>query len=279
MSVRRLADWRVHPVVFGGMNLSIEGRPQRAQAIETIRAARDAGCQVFDTADVYGLPGEPHHNEALLREALGSDARIITKGGVRRVGDAWEHHAHPDDLEAACERSLQTLGSFELYQLHAVDENVPIEESVGALSRLRDRGWFQHIGVSNVSFEQVQRACTTTTIVSVQNEASPFVAPDTRVLSYCEEQEIAFLAYAPMGGWRAGQTAHLPALQRAAQSVGCTPFEVVVRWLLAVSPNLLPVCGASTPIKATSSIRQSEALDTDLADALTRELWQPLRAR
>ena len=90
-----VAGWRVHPVAFGGMNLSIEGRPDRAAAIATIHAARDAGCQLFDTADVYGLPGEPHHNEALMAEALGPGVHIVAKGGVRRVEDRWEHHGRP----------------------------------------------------------------------------------------------------------------------------------------------------------------------------------------
>lgn len=276
---RPLGPWRVHPVVFGGMNLSIEGRPERSDAIATIRAARDAGAEVFDTADVYGLVDEPHHNEALMREALGADATITTKGGVRRVADRWEHHAHPDDLEKACEASLRVLGTIGLYQLHAVDAEVPIEESVGSLKRLQERGWIEHIGVSNVSFDQLVRAMQSATIVSVQNEASPYVAPDRRILDLCASSGIAFLAYAPMGGWRAGRTAHLPELCEAAEEHACSPFEVVVRWLLGASPWLLPVCGASKAANAQSSILQTEPLEPGWVERLSRALWEPLGAR
>lgn len=276
---RALGPWRLHPVVFGGMNLSIEGRPDRAQAIATIRAAREAGAELFDTADVYGLSSEPHHNEVLMREALGDDARVTTKGGARRVGDRWEHHARPEDLERACEASLRVLGSIGLYQLHAVDAEVPIEESVGALRRLQERGWIEHIGVSNVRLEELRRARETATIVSVQNEASPYVAPDPAILELCESEGIAFLAYAPMGGWRAGQTAHLPALRDAAEAHDCSPFEVVVRFLLGVSPCVLPVCGASTAANARSSVAQTEPLERAWIERLERALWEPLRAR
>lgn len=275
---RAIAGRRVHPVAFGGMNLSIEGRPDRAVAIATIREARDAGCELFDTADVYGLVGEPHHNEALMLEALGSNTMLTTKGGVRRVDDRWEHHARPEDLERACEASLRVLGSIGLYQLHAVDAEVPIEESVGALARLQERGWIEHVGVSNVTFEQLQRACAETEIVSVQNEASPYVRPDLSILRWCEDRNVAFLAYAPMGGWRAGKTAHLPELRAAAEAAGCTPFEVVVRWLLGVSNAIIPVCGASRPDNARSSIAQAEPLDATWVERLSRALWEPADA-
>src|SRR5690606_23709592 len=132
---------------LGGMPLSIQGRPDEAQAIAVIHAALDAGITFIDTADAYCLDdGEIGHNERLIAKALAAwpSARVVvaTKGGLERPGGRWETNGRPEHLRAACERSLAALGveQIELYQLHAPDSAVPFAESVGALADLRREG-------------------------------------------------------------------------------------------------------------------------------------------
>ncbi|MEM9071474.1 MAG: aldo/keto reductase [Myxococcota bacterium] len=275
--MRKLGDRHVWPVAFGAMNLSLEGRPSRAQAHATLRAAVDAGVLLIDTADVYGEEGAPHHNEALVAEALGDFGGVLaTKGGVLRQDGDWIHRGDPSYLREACERSLRALGrsSIPLYQLHAVDRDVPIEESVGELVRLQDEGKVERIGVSNVDASQLERALREAPLVSVQNEASPYVAPSAAVLSRCEVSGLAFLAYAPMGGWRAGKIAHEPLLQEIGRAYDLTPFEVVIAWLLSVSDALIPVAGASSPANARSSARAAlTTLSAKDARRLTNHYW------
>lgn len=255
--VGTIGELSLHPVVLGTMNLAGEGRPSRDVAIATLHAALDAGVELLDTADVYGLDGDDvHHAERLVAEVRASRSCVIaTKGGVRREGDVWEHRGDPAYLRAACEASLRALGvdAHELYFLHAVDARVPIEESVGELARLRDEGKIVRLGVSNVDAEELRRALEVAPIVAVQNEASVFVTPSEEVLARCREHGLAFLAYAPMGGWRAGRVAHERVLRDVASRVGTSPFEVIVAW--SIARGWMPVCGASRPENAASSAR------------------------
>jgi len=268
------------------MNLSIEGRPERADAIATIHAALEAGAQLIDTADCYALgDGDVGHNESLVREALaswqGERPMVATKGGVVRPHGAWAHDGRPEHLRAACEASLRALGveTIDLYQLHAVDERVPIEESAGELARLQQEGKVRHLGVSNVALAELERAARVIDVAAVQNEASPFVPEGLSdgVLAWCDANDVAFIAYAPTGGWRAGRIAHLPALQRVAEAVGASPFEVALAWILSMSPALIALSGASRPENARSSMlaahlvldeRHTQALDAAFAAAL-----------
>ncbi len=178
---RRVAGRLVHPVAFGAMNLSLG--PAEADAIATVHAAIDAGAQLVDTADVYGPEiYAPHHNERLIGPALRAHPEVLlsTKVGVVRQGAAWLHCGRPDHLRGACEGSLAALGveTIDLLQLHAVDAEVAIEESVGALARLQEEGKARLLGLSNVTLAEVERARAVAAIASVQNEASVFVAPD-----------------------------------------------------------------------------------------------------
>ncbi|MAT26980.1 MAG: aldo/keto reductase [Sandaracinus sp.] len=262
------------------MNLAGEGRPARAEAVRTIHAALEAGVRLIDVADVYGLHGgDAHHGEALVAEALASwpgEAWVATKGGVRRTArdpaaEDWVHQGDPAYLRRACEASLAALGveAIDLYFLHAVDARVPIEESVGALAALRREGKVRRLGVSNVSAAELARARREAPIVAVQNEASPFVAPEPALLEACEAADLAFLAYAPLGGWRAGRIAHEAPLRRAADALGATPHEVALAWLLGTSPSLVAVAGATKPENARSSARAARLrLSAELRAAL-----------
>ena len=203
----------VTAVGYGGMHLSIEGRPPEEQGLRVLRAALDAGVTLIDTADVYCL--DQHdigHNERLIAKALAgwagdhSSVTVATKGGLVRPTGRWDTDARPEQLRAACERSLRALGveRLDLYQLHAPDPRVPLADSVGELARLREAGKLRWIGLSNVNLAQIRQAQGVTPITSVQNRLNPFFRESLvgGVVAYCAEQGIGFLAYSPTGGGR-----------------------------------------------------------------------------
>ncbi len=259
---RLLAGREITPVGLGAMNLSLPGGPTRAQAVRVIHAALDAGIELVDTADVYApSAGEIGHNESIVREAVrGREVLVASKGGVRRDGEEWLHDGRPAHLRAACEASLARLGRIDLYYLHAVDATVPIEESVGELARLRDEGKIGAIGVSNVTRDELERALRVAPIAAVQNRASPYHPLGLRdgVLELCERRGVAFVAHSPMGGWRAGETTHLPVLRELAWELDATPFSVVLAWLLGASDALIAIPGASREENARASAAAAE---------------------
>lgn len=262
------------------MSLSIQGRPDEAQAIRVIHAALDAGITLIDTADVYCLDdSDTGHNERLIARALrGRSERVLvaTKGGLRRPGGAWVTDARPDRLRAACEASLTALGveCIDLYQLHAPDPEVPFADSVGALADCQRAGKIRHIGLSNVDTEQIEEARRIVEVVSVQNRCNPFdtTSFENGVVRYCEDNAIAFFAYSPVGGKRGhvrvGQSSTLEAIARRR---GATAYQVCLAWLLAMSRAIIPIPGASRVDSVRSSAR---AADLELTDADLAELRQ-----
>lgn len=276
MNSRRLgrAGPDVSAVGFGGMHLSIDGRPDEPQAIRVLHAALDAGATLIDTADVYCLGDHDiGHNERLIARAL-SEWRgprdtilIATKGGVTRPGGRWEPNGRPAHLRAACERSLKALGVSEiaLYQLHAPDQAVPFEDSVGALGRLLEEGKVLRVGLSNVSVDQIETASRIVPIASVQNRLNPFFreALAGGAVGYCMEQRIGFLAYSPVGGGRLNRK--LPdhsVVRDIARRLGASPHAVVIAWVLAQGPQVIPIPSARTEEHARDS---ATAADLGLA--------------
>ena len=273
MHVRLLgsSDLKVSQIGLGGMPLSIVGRPARSEAIKVVHASLRAGVTLIDTADVYCLDqSDIGHNEKLIAEALaqlnGSAAGVVvaTKGGLQRPGGAWVTDAHPRRLRSACEASLKALklATLPLYQLHAVDDAVPIEDSVGALAELRRQGKIAHIGLSNVGIAELKRAVAVAPIVSVQNRCSVFERRDfsNGLVNFCAAQKIAYLAYSPVGGGRGkGRVADDPTLRAVGGKHGVSPFQVALAWLLSRSPVVIPIPGAS---------RISSAIDSAGADGL-----------
>jgi aryl-alcohol dehydrogenase-like predicted oxidoreductase len=260
----------VSAVGYGGMYLSIEGRPPEEQGIRVLRAALDAGVTLVDTADVYCL--DQHdigHNERLIAKALAGwggapeTVTVATKGGVVRPDGRWESDARPEQLRAACERSLRALGMerLALYQLHAPDPKVPFAESVGALARLRDEGKIRWVGLSNVSVTQIREAQGITPVTTVQNRLNPFFreALAGGVVRYCEEQGMGFLAYSPIGGGRLNRTlpSH-PVLAGIAARVGASAHAVVLAWVLAQSPAVIVIPSARTVEHALDSVRAAD---------------------
>ena len=256
----------VTAVGYGGMHLSIEGRPPEEQSLRVLRAALDAGVTLIDTADVYCI--DQHdigHNERLIAQALAgwagdrASVTVATKGGLVRPTGRWDTDARPEQLRAACERSLRALGvdRLDLYQLHAPDPRVPLADSVGELARLREAGKLRWIGLSNVNLLQIREAQGITTITSVQNRLNPFFRESLvgGVVAYCAEQEIGFLAYSPTGGGRLTKTlpAH-PVLASIARRLGVSAHAVVLAWALAQSPTVIVIPSARTVDHALDSV-------------------------
>ena len=245
---------------FGAMPLSSAGRPSEDQAIRTIHAALDAGVTLLDTANVYCLDdSDLGHNERLIAKALAAwsgsrDGVIVaTKGGMTRPAGRWERNGgHPDRLRRACEGSLKALGveRIDLYQYHAPDPNVPFADSVGALAELRTQGKIRWVGLSNVSVAQIEEARGMVPITTVQNRLNPFFrqAVEEGVVAHCGAQGIGLLAYSPVGGGRLNKKLpDHPVVRPIAQRLGVSPHAVVLAWVLAQGPAVIPIPGSRTP--------------------------------
>lgn len=271
----------VSAVGYGGMHLSIEGRPPEEQGVRVIHAALDAGVTLIDTADVYCLhDGDIGHNERLVARALREwrgdrDAIVVaTKGGMTRPEGRWARNGRPDHLRRACDLSLRALGveHIDLYQLHAPDPQVPLEDSIGAIADLHAAGKVRWIGLSNVSAEEIARAQRVAPITSVQNRLNPFFreALTEGVVAYCAEHGLGFLAYSPMGGGRL--TRKIPehaVVQAVAARRKESPHAVVLAWVLAQSECVIPIPSARTTEHAVDSGR---AADIELSPADLDEL-------
>lgn len=278
---RALADARVFPIGFGAMQLSVDGRPDEAQAIRTIHAALDAGVDLIDTADAYCLDeSDVGHNERLVAKALqGRRENVIvaTKGGHTRVGTEWHLDGSPAHLRRACEASLRALGTdrIDLYQYHRPDPDVPYAETIGALRDLRDEGKIRWVGISNASTAQIDEARSIVEIAAVQNELSlEFTSPLAKgEVATCEAQGTAFLPWSPLGGSRRAPDAaagHDP-VAAAAEAHGVSPQRVALAWLLALSPAIVPIPGARRVETITDSIAAAELeLEEDEIAAISR---------
>ncbi len=270
MQQRSLGDSLVGAIGLGGMPLSVDRRPDEAQALRTVAAALDAGVTLLDTADAYCLgPQEIGHNERLLAKgvrAWGGDADgvlIATKGGhTRTPGGGWDLDGSPSYLRQACEASLRALGveAIGLYQYHRPDPKVPWAESVGALEDLRAEGKVRYVGVSNASLAQIREAQAITRLVGVQNEFSPAFRSSADELAYCAEKGIAFLPWSPLGGMAnaADLGSTHAAFAEVARERGVSPQQVCLAWLLAKAPVVIPIPGARRPESVLSSVAAAE---------------------
>jgi aryl-alcohol dehydrogenase-like predicted oxidoreductase len=277
---RKLAETEIFPIGLGGMPMSLSGRPPEERSIRTIHAALDAGVQLIDTADAYARDHtDIGHNERLIARALRGrhrdDVIVATKGGHLRDGEAWTLDGSPAHLRAACEASLRALETdrIDLYQFHRPDPKVPYAESIGALKELRDEGKVRWLGISNASREQIEEALGIVEIVSVQNQLSlEFTHPlHAAELSLCEERGLAFLPWSPLGGISSAPDAagrHDP-VRAAADAHGVSPQQVVLAWLLALSPVVIPIPGASRPETIRDSVA---AAQVELNDAEIRAI-------
>ena len=290
MQTRRIGNTTVSAIGLGGMPMSIEGRPDdRSRSIATIHAALDAGITLIDTADAYHVDGsDVGHNELLIAEALASyggdtsEVLVATKGGhTRPGGGSWDLDGSPEHLRAACDESLKRLGveAIGLYQFHRPDPKVPYAESLGAIRDLLDAGKIRMAGISNANPEQIRTAQEVLggRLVSVQNQYSPAFRSSVPELRLCEEMGLAFLPWSPLGGiGRAGDLGSVhAAFSRVADSHGVSPQQVTLAWMLATSPVMVPIPGASRPETARDSAAAADlaltedeiaALDASVAD-------------
>ncbi len=265
-------DMGVRRMGFGAMRITGEGiwgdPPDIGQAMATLRRVLELGVNFIDTASSYG----PEVSERLIAEALypyPDDLVIATKGGLVRPGPGrWEPDGRPEHLRAACENSLRLLrlDQIPLYQLHRPDPRVPLEESLGALVQLKDEGKIRHIGISNVSEEQLRTAQRITPVVSVQNRYNVADRASEPVLDVCELEQITFLPWAPIQ-----QAGSSPAVAEAAKRHDATPRQIVLAWLLARSPQMLPIPGTGSPEHAEANIAAASIeLSSDEVMAISR---------
>ena len=241
-------------------------------AFETIAAAVDAGMTVFDTARAYG------DNERLLSRTLracGAEgrARIVTKGGMTRVDDAWIPDGRAKALRADCEASLAALDGLpiDMYLIHAPDPRTPWRTSVRALARLLDEGLVGRVGLANVNRAQLEVALELVPVTALQVALSVFDDRALRggIVERCAEAAITVIAHSPLGGpRRAGGLARNAALARVAHARGAQPAEVALAWLLDLSPNVVAIPGARRPEAARSAARAAQ-LELDATDRKT----------
>ena len=246
----KLGDLDVNRLGFGAMRLTGEGiwgePSDRTAAIAVLQRAVELDVNFIDTADAYG----PEVSENLIAEALRpypNGLVIATKGGLLRGGPGdWRPDGRPDHLKQACNESLARLGveHIDVYQFHRPDPAVPFDESLEALIELRNEGKIRHIGLSNVTTEQLEQALTKVPIVSVQNMYNIDNRESEAVLRLCEKLGIAFIPYFPIGGNQGGVIAS--ALEDIANKHDATTRQIALAWLLAHSPVMLPIPGTSS---------------------------------
>ena len=240
-------DLTVNRLGFGAMRITgsgIWGPPaDRDRAKAVLRRAIELGVNFIDTADSYGR----HVSEELIAEALHpypDDLVIATKGGLERTGPGhWPANGRPDHLIEACEGSLRRLRLDEipLYQFHRPDPRVPLEDSVGALVTLKDQGKIRHIGLSNVTEDQLRQAQRLTAIVSIQNRYNVDDRRSDSLVDLCEQEQLVFLPWAPIQDLDRNR-----AVQESARRHDATPRQIVLAWLLARSPSILPIPGTGS---------------------------------
>jgi aryl-alcohol dehydrogenase-like predicted oxidoreductase len=242
-------DLTVHRLGFGAMRITGEGiigEPGDVEnAKEVLRTAVDLGVDFVDTADSYG----PGVSERLIREALHpyDDVVVATKGGLLRNRDTdWLPHGDPDYLRNAHLCSLDRLGvdSIDLYQYHRPDPDVPFEDSVEALAELKDDGVIEHVGLSNVSVQQLEEAREMVEVATVQNRYSVVDRESEDVLEACEEYGIGFIPWFPVGAGDLGDKGDV--LEEVAAAHDASVYQVALAWLLAHSPVTLPIPGTSS---------------------------------
>ncbi len=277
-------DIDVRRLGFGAMRITGPGTwgppPDRASARALLRRAVEMGVQLIDTSDAYG----PGVSEELIAEALApyDGVLIATKGGYERSGPGgfsesgeltgWTPNGRPEHLRSACEASLRRLelDRIDLYQLHTPDPTVPFAESIGALKDLQHEGKIRHIGVCNVTLEQLAVARTAAEISTVQNRLDFSDSRWRDVLNECETHEAGFIPYRPLRAWDDG--AHRQVLTPAASRRGASTDQIALAWLLAISPVTLPIPGTATRAHLEDNLAAAALhLDQDTRDHRRRQ--------
>jgi aryl-alcohol dehydrogenase-like predicted oxidoreductase len=240
-------DLTVNRLGFGAMRITgdgIWGEPADAgRAKNALRRAVELGVNFIDTADSYG----PDVSERLIAETLHpypDDLVIATKGGLVRPGPGrWDADGRPEHLREALEGSLRRLrvDMIDLYQLHRPDPKVPLKESIGFLAEMKNQGKIRHVGISNATEDQLREAEQIVPIVSVQNRYNVVDRTSETMVDLCEQEELTFLPWAPIQ-----EADEVEVITDAARNHGFTPRQIVLAWLLARSPQILPIPGSGS---------------------------------
>ena len=266
-------DLTVHRLGFGAMRITGEGvwgapkDPQEARAV--LRRTVELGIDFIDTADAYG----PGTSEELIAEALHPYPKglvIATKGGLTRSGPgAWEPVARAPYLKQCVEMSLRRLklDCIDLYQLHRFDPKTPREETLGALKQLQEQGKIRHIGLSEVSVEDIKQARRHVTVVSVQNLYNLGDRKHEDVVDYCAQEKLGFIPWFPMAAGDLAKPGGV--LDTAAKRHGASVSQLALAWLLHRSPVMLPIPG-------TSSVQHLEENTAAASLQLSAEEWQEI---
>jgi len=257
-------DITISAIGLGGMPMSISGRPDEAQSIAVIHRALDLGVTLIDTADSYCKDeADKHHNERLIAKALKEyqgnvNVTIATKGGLMRPNGDWTRNGSPEHLKETIRTSFEALGGekpIDVWQYHAPDPQYSIEES---LKPAVESGLIRFVGVSNFSVEQIKRAREVVNIVSVQNQYNPWHRQPEfdGVLEYCEVEKLTFLPWSPLGGSRrASKLGDINAITSLAKDKGVSVYAIVLAWVRAKSPCIVPIPGASKVSSIEDSVK------------------------
>ncbi len=266
-------DLQIHRLGFGAMRITgagIWGEPKdREEAKRVLKRLPDLGVNFIDTADAYG----PEVSENLIAEALHpypAGLVIATKGGFTRQGpNQWAIVGRPEYLRQCVEMSLRRLKleRIDLYQLHRIDPEVPVEDSLGELKKMQKEGKIRHIGLSEVSVREIERAQKTVPIVSVQNKYNIADRTHESVLQFCEKHRLGFIPWFPMEQGKLSRPGSV--LDQAAKSHKASTAQLAVAWLLHHSPVALPIPG-------TSSVKHLEENVASAELTLTDAEWQSL---
>ena len=269
-------DVTISAIGLGGMPLSLSSRPPESQAKQVIHRARDRCVTLIDTANSY-CKDEPdkHHNERLISKALQqyqgdvSHVTVATKGGLMRFNGDWTRNGKPDHLRDTIRISFESLGGkkpIDIWQYHAPDPNYTIEESLTPAKEAVEAGLIRFVGVSNFSVEQIKRARDVVDIVSVQNQYNPWHRQPEfdGVLEYCENQNLTFLPWSPLGGSsRVSRLQDIPVISQVAKEKGVSVYSIVLAWLRAKSPCIVPIPGASKTASIEDSVQSVEVKLSD----------------
>ena len=252
---------------LGAMPLSLKGRPAEGEAIRVIHRAIELGITLIDTADAYCIDErDKHHNERLIATAIASypgdtsSVIVATKGGLMRPDGDWRANGDPKHIRRMIRESYAALGGHRpipLWQLHSPDPKFDLSETLKPVREAVDEGLIRFVGLSNVTVTEIEQAREIVEIVSVQNRYNPWHrAPEKDgVLAYCERSGLTFLPWSPLGG--SDRVAHLkeiPVIAEFAREKEITPQRLVLAWLLARSPCIIPIPGATRIASVEDSV-------------------------
>ncbi|MCA1710808.1 MAG: aldo/keto reductase [Actinobacteria bacterium] len=267
-------DLTVNRLGYGAMRITGKGiwgdPPDREAAQQVLRRAVELGVDFLDTADSYG----PYVSEDLIREALHpyGDVVVATKGGLTRTGpNVWPPLGRPEYLRQCVEMSLRRLGveQIGLWQLHRIDPKVPREEQFGVMKELQDEGKIRHLGLSEVSIEEIEAARQVFQVVSVQNLYNLANRQSEEQLQYCESNGIGFIPWFPVAAGDLAKPGGI--LDVLSKETGHTPAQLALAWLLRRSPVMLPIPG-------TGSVEHLEENCAAAGVELTDEQYDALTA-